>query len=164
MLGFVSKSWRPVVSGTLLGLAVAGAVMLSPRLESEASAKAMYESPYGYDRTWNAALRLVRVDMGFKVTEKDEQSGYVMFDYRSPEGGGKMTPGSLELVRGGAKDNDGPVRVVVQLPQMPQYHEQVMVDALATKMRVEYGDPPAKKKATPPPQAPPPDAGADATP
>ena len=132
--------------------------MLAPPI---ASAKAMYESPYGYDRTWNAALRLVRVDMGFKVTEKDEQSGYVMFDYRSPEGGGKTTAGSIELVRG--READSPVRVVVQLPQMPQYHEQVMVDALATKMRGEYGEPPPKKKpapATPPP--PPSDAGADA--
>ncbi len=37
-----------------------------------ANATATYESPYGYDRTWNAAVRLVRVDNGWKVTEKDD--------------------------------------------------------------------------------------------
>ena len=46
-----------------------------------AEAKSTYESPYGYDRTWNAALRLVRVDNGWKITEKDETNGYLLFDY-----------------------------------------------------------------------------------
>ena len=43
------------------------------------------------------------------------------------------------------------VRVVVQIPQMPGYHEQVMVDSLARKLRLEYGDPP-KKAPTPNPR------------
>ena len=42
--------------------------------------------------------------------------------------------------------------VLVQLPQMPHYHEQVILDALASKMRREYGDPPSRKPA---PAAPP---------
>ncbi|MBX3230943.1 MAG: hypothetical protein KIT84_36400 [Labilithrix sp.] len=127
--------------------------------EPEANAKASYESSYGYDRTWNASMRLVRVDLGFKIQEKDEGAGYLLFDYTSPESGKKAVPGSIELVR--AKDNG--VRVIVQIPQMPTYHEQVMVDSLQRKMRAEYGDPPAK--------APPSsgtkkdvDAGADAEP
>src|SRR5579871_1184753 len=92
-----------------------------------ADAKATYESPYGYDRTWNAALRLVRVDNGWKVTEKDEQNGYLLFDYTSPENH-KAYPGTLELVR--PRDPDGAVSVLIQLPAMPQYHEQVLLDAL----------------------------------
>ncbi len=119
-----------------------------------AQAKATYESPYGYDRTWNAALRLVRVDNGWKVTEKDDASGYILFEYRSPQST-KATPGSMELVR--RPDADGPVSVLAQLPQMPQYHEQVLLDALAAKMRREYGDAPAHKK-SPPPE---PDGGRD---
>ena len=122
-----------------------------------AQAKSTYESPYGYDRTWNAAVRLVRVDNGWKVTEKDDQSGYLLFDYQSPENR-KVTPGTLELVRG--KESDGPVSVLVQLPEMPHYHEQVLLDSLAVKMRREYGDPPDRRKK--PPVETPPDAGADA--
>ena len=119
-----------------------------------AQAKSTYESPYGYERTWNAAVRFVRVDNGWKVTEKDDADGYILFEYKSPESA-KATPGSIELVR--RPDADGPVTVLAQLPQMPHYHERVLLDALAFKLRGEYGDAPARKK----PLAPAPDAGAD---
>jgi len=48
------------------------------------------------------------------------------------------------------------VGVLVRLPQMPRYHEQVVLDALAAKMRREYGDPPPppKKGHDDPPQPP----------
>src|SRR5580704_9849305 len=139
--------------GVLSGLVVSGAVALTA---GGANAKSTYESPYGYDRTWNAALRLVRVDNGWRVTEKDDQNGYLLFDYTSP-GGGKANPGTMELVR--SRDPDGAVSVLVQLPAMPQYHEQVLLDALASKMRREYGDPPVHRAPLPKDPA---DAGTDA--
>jgi hypothetical protein len=135
------------LSGALVTCAIA---MTAPG----AVAKSSFESPYGYDRTWNAALRLVRVDNGWKVTEKDEPNGYLLFEYTSPESH-KASAGSFELVRG----QEDTVSVLVQLPAMPQYHEQVLLDALASKMRREYGDPPAHKRDAPPSPA---DAGADA--
>jgi hypothetical protein len=129
--------------GTLsAGLMAFAATMASPAAE----AKATFESPYGYGRTWNAALRLVRVDKGWKITEKDEASGYLLFEYTSPENA-KPSAASVELVRG--SDNDVAVGVVVQIPQMPRYHEQWVLDALAAKMRREYGDPPARRKHPP---------------
>ncbi len=144
-----SRGALGVLSGVLAAAAIAA-------IATSVGAKSMYESPYGYDRTWNAALRLVRVDNGWKVNEKDEANGYLLFDYKSPESA-KPSPGSLELVRG--RDANAAVSVLVQLPQMPHYHEQVFLDALAAKMRREYGDAPARKK-MPPPQDPP-DSGAD---
>ena len=114
------------------------AVFIVARAPS-ASAKATYESPYGYTRTWNAALRLVRVDRGWKIAEKDESSGYLLFEYTSPENA-KPSAGSVELIRG--PDADVAVGVVVQIPQMPRYHQQMVLDALAAKMRREYGDAP----------------------
>jgi hypothetical protein len=137
-------------AGAFAGALVAALIALSGL---GAQAKSTYESPYGYERTWNAALRLVRVDNGWKVTEKDDGSGYILFEYRSPENA-KASPGSLELVR--RHDGDGPVAVLAQLPQMPHYHEQVLLDTLASKMRREYGDPPSRKK---PPASAEPDAG-----
>jgi len=134
----------PVASGAACAALVALAIVASG---PEASARSDYDSSYGYDRTWNAALRLVRVDMGFKITEKDQESGYLMFEYKSPEYR-LPTPGTIELVR--SKDPDAPVRVIVQLAQMPRYHEQLIVDSLAKKMRSEYGDPPTH--APPPPK------------
>ncbi len=140
----------PFVSGAICAVAVAFAIVASG---PEASARSDYDSSYGYDRTWNAALRMVRVDMGFKVTEKDEQSGYLLFEYKSPEGR-NASPGTIEFVR--SRDPDAPVRVIVQLAQMPRYHEQLMVDTLAKKMHQEYGDPPTIHPAPPKPES---DAG-----
>ena len=134
-----------------LALAVAAPVAMSLWSE-EASAKSAYESAYGFDRTWNAGMRLVRVDLGMKISEKDEGAGYLLFDYISPESGKKPVPGSMEFIR--SRDT-GAVRVVVQIPQMPGYHEQVLVDSLARKLRNEYGDPPKK----PPVPSGPKDAG-----
>jgi hypothetical protein len=148
------------VSRAAIGIAVCAGFVAASLVTlgaPSAEAKATYESPYGYERTWNAALRLVRVDNGWKVTEKDESSGYLLFDYRSPESA-KASPGSVELVRGG--DGNGPVSVLVELAQMPHYHEQLMLDALASKMRREYGEPPVRPKREPAvPDSP--DAGLD---
>jgi len=141
-LGATKATWLGVLALTAAGLGVA----------SLADAKATYESPYGYARTWNAAMRLVRVDNGWKVTEKDEANGYLLFEYRSLENA-RAAAGSIELVRG--HDSDGTVSVVVQLPQMPHYHEQVILDGLASKMRREYGDPPEAHRPAPAPDSPP---------
>ena len=139
---------RTFVLAALTALTAVAAVALP---ESPASAKSAYDSAYGFDRTWNAGLRLVRVDLGLKVTEKDDANGYLLFDYKSPESGMKAVPGSMEFIKG----KDGAVRVVVQISQMPGYHEQVLVDHLQRKLRNEYGDPPRK----PPMPSAPKDAG-----
>jgi hypothetical protein len=136
---------------SFLGLLIATAVAVVGTA-TWADAKATYESPYGYARTWNAAMRLVRVDNGWKVTEKDESNGYLLFEYRSLENA-KAAPGSIELVR--SRDSEEMVSVVVQLPQMPHYHEQVILDGLAAKMRREYGDPPEARHPSPGPDSPP---------
>jgi hypothetical protein len=147
------RVFAPALGGALLGLGVAAAVVLTG---DAATAKTSYDSAYGFERTWNAAFRMVRVDMGLKVNEKDEATGYLLFDYKSAESA-KTTSGSMEFIR--SREPDAPVRVVVQLPQMPRYHEQVLVDSLVRKMRVEYGEPPVAKKRDP---SPPRDAGPDA--
>ncbi len=131
--------------GTFAKLAPVGLVAIALgvavlALVTDAWASATYDSQYGYDRTWNASLRLVRVDLALKVTEKDDNNGYILFEYKSAESGTKVTSGSMEIVR--PKDDEAPVKVMVQLPQMPRYHEQVILDQLARKMREEYGDPP----------------------
>ncbi|MGK3996642.1 hypothetical protein [Sorangium sp. So ce1024] len=120
----------------------------------DASASVAYGSPYTFEQTFGTALRLVRVDLGFKIVEKDVSSGYLLFEYRSPESGSRVTQGAIEIVNGRAG-----VHVAVQLPAMPRYHEQVLLDALVKKLIAEHGDPP-RKSPPPPPDAgaPPPDA------
>ncbi len=151
-------AWGPTVASaalsSLLACGVAGAIVFTGH---PAEAETAYESAYGFDRTWNAALRMVRVDMGCKITEKDDQSGYLMFEYHSSESGKKVSNGSMEFIK--PKEPDAPVRLVIQLPEMPRYHEQVMLDTLVRKMRAEYGDAPQPR---PKPPAPPPAPAAPA--
>jgi hypothetical protein len=111
-----------------------------------AAAKASFDSPYTLSQTYNAALRLVRVDLGLTVTEKDPSIAYVLFDYKSTESGTRVLPGSIQML-----DTGRTVKVVVQLGQMPRYHEQVVADALSKKLRDEYGDPPPRSSHKEPP-------------
>ncbi|XYH99929.1 hypothetical protein ACMHYB_09290 [Sorangium sp. So ce1128] len=143
----------PPIALLLVALAATVAIGFGVR---DASASVAYESPYTFEQTFGTALRLVRVDLGFKLVEKDASNGYLLFEYRSPESGSRVTQGSIEVVNGNAG-----VHVAVQLPAMPQYHEQVLLDGLVKKLAAEHGDPP--KKAPPPPAdagVPPSDAGA----
>jgi hypothetical protein len=119
----------------------------------DAIAGVAYDSPYTYEQTFGSALRLVRVDLGLKITERDAEHGYILFEYSSPESGKRVSQGSIEVV-GGQRG----VHVAVQLPAMPQYHEQMIIDALVKKLSAEHGEPP-KKEAPAPPAAE--DAGAD---
>jgi hypothetical protein len=118
-------------------LGAAGAVLASTLGQpGTADAKASFESPYTLTQTYNAALRLVRVDLGLTVTERDPSAAYIIFDYKSVESGRRVAPGSIEMLESGRA-----VKVVVQLAQMPRYHEQVLGDSLVKKLREEYGEP-----------------------
>jgi len=118
----------------------------------EAAASAAYDSPYTYEQTFGTALRLVRVDLGCVITEKDLDNGYLLFEYKSPESGNRVYRGSIEII----KRSRG-AHVTVQLPALPQYHEQMIADSLVKKLATEHGEPPS-----PAPQpAPAPDGGSD---
>src|SRR5690242_10199250 len=103
------------VFGVLLCALLVGAPLVLSVKEGAALAATAYESPYTFEQTWGTAIRLVRVDLGLKITEKDPEHGYFLFEYTSPESGKKVHQGSFEVVRSG-KDA---VRVSVQLPTMP---------------------------------------------
>jgi hypothetical protein len=132
------------------GIGCLGAAAVAVLAATSADAKTTFDSQYTLAQTYNAALRLVRVDLGLTVTEKDPTVAYVLFDYKSAESGARAVSGSIQML-----DTGRTVKVVVQLGQMPRYHEQVVSDALARKLRDEYGDPPSRPKE-------PPDAGQEA--
>jgi hypothetical protein len=142
---------RRLVQVVLLAAALAAPVLVAFHSE-EAHASVAYESPYTFEQTFGTALRLVRVDLGCKITEKDADNGYLLFDYTSTESGKQVHHGSVEVVR--ARPG---ARVSVQLPSLPRYHEQMIVDALARKLATDHGDPPSRDR--PPPAD---DAGAAA--
>jgi hypothetical protein len=113
--------------------------------------------PYPVADVWSSAVRFIRVDRGYVVREKDQGSGYILFELAE---GGKMYKGSLELIR--ATDDQGrdATRAAFSLPDLPRHYEGMLLDKLGAKVREERGSPapppPARKPA---PERNPPDAG-----
>lgn len=120
-------------------------VLLAPA--TDVHARSTLTIPYEFADVWPAAVRFLRIDRGFPIREKDESSGYILFDLLE---GSKSYKGSLELVR--TADNDGreSVQLVMTVPDLPRHYEALLLDKLALKVRDERGSP-----AAPPPRRPP---------
>lgn len=137
-----------------LWIVAASALALATLLGSgSADARAEADSDWSKAQTYSGALRYLRVDLGYDIVEKDPEAAYLMFRYAPPGRRGSATHGSIEII-----EAKGRVKLFVQLPQMPSYHEVVLRDGLLKKLRQEYGVPP--KKPDPAPARPPTDAGA----
>src|SRR6185436_20173122 len=119
---------------------------LAPR-PALARSTAVLSYPLG--DVWSTAVRFVRVDRGYAVKEKDEESGYILFDMVE---GSKTYKASLELIR--ATDDQGldSTRAASSIPDLPRHYETLLLDKLSAKVREERGSPapPAPKK--PPPE------------
>jgi hypothetical protein len=134
------KLWAPI------------AIIAALALPSTGHAKKTEDFRHTYEQVWGAAIRLIRVDQGYPIKDRDQSVGYFLFDY---EDDGRMYPGSVELVR--IEDQGGgPIRVVMQIPAMPSYIERMLLDKLEKKLIHEYGEPtpPPKKPAEEPPAEP----------
>lgn len=105
-----------------------------------ASAKAVAASPYSLKQTYGATLRLLRVDLGLEVTERDEASAYLLFQYRSTDDPKRIAAGAVELI---ALENE--VRIIVKIPAVSEAHERLLRDRLVKKLREDYGEPPKRK-------------------
>ena len=110
------------------------AALLAP---ATSHAKKSEDFRHTYDQVWGAAIRLIRVDQGYAIKDRDESVGYFLFDYKDD---GRVYPGSVELMRI-ADQGGGPIRVVIQIPAMPSYIERMLLDKLEKKLIHEYGQP-----------------------
>jgi hypothetical protein len=120
--------------------------LLSP---ARSQAKKTEDFRHSFDQVWGAAIRMIRVDQGYPIKDRDQDVGYFLFDYRDE---GRNHPGSVELVRI-KNQGGGSIRVVVQIPAMPSYIERMLLDKLKKKLMDEYGEPlaPPASPAEPPP-------------
>jgi hypothetical protein len=102
---------------------------------------------YHRDQVWPTAVRFLVVDEHVKVTEKDADAGYVMFELRDD---GKTFRGALEVMTV-VRDGRSQVRFVLSIADRPSWLELAMLARLETKLSAELGSP------SPPPSAPPPE-------
>ncbi len=113
-------------------------------------ASARRDKHYGhnYEQVWGTAIRLIRVDNGFPIRDSDKEIGFFLFDYKDK---GRAYPGSVELIRA-EQDGQDKIRVVMKVPAMPSYVEQMLLDKLGQKLMQEYGEPPRPEKKPDPPK------------
>lgn len=102
--------------------------------------------PYPVDLAWPTAIRYLRVDRGFEIADRDQDAGYILFEFEHGERKGR---GSLELFA--TKDAAGRSASHVQVSTNlgPMHLPQAIVDGLSTKLKRERGQPPP-----PPPREP----------
>ena len=105
-------------------------------LAGGAEARVEAVSDYTKAQTYSGALRYLRTALDYEVVEKDPDAAYLIFKYKRPGQKEREAQGTLEIV-----EASGKVRVFVQLPEMPEYHERVLCDGLLKKLRDEYGAP-----------------------
>jgi hypothetical protein len=133
----VSKHWRHVLPALAL-----------VSTASAAWARAEAEVGYTREQVFSAALRYLRVDLAYEVTEKDPDAAYLLFSFAAPELQRKVARGSIEVIQ-----RQRTVRLLVNLPDLPTYREEVLKGGLLEKLRTEYGEPPTHEE--PPEKAPP---------
>lgn len=104
---------------------------------------------YPRDQAWPTAVRFLVVDERVKVTEKDPDAGYVVFELRDE---GKTFRGALEVMTV-TRDGRTEVKFVLQIEDRPSWLEIAMLRRLEAKLQVELG--------APAPAAPLPDKPAD---
>lgn len=134
-----------------MGFLASASLSLVFLLPAPTLARRQADLRYPFEQVWNASLRLVRVDMRLPVTDRDQEAGYLLFDYVEH---GKRFPGSVELVRGERAERPS-TKIVIQVQGMPSYIEQMLFEKLSQKLRAEFGEPIAgEKKPAQKPKAP----------
>jgi hypothetical protein len=119
-------------------------VAIAAGLAVVSAAPAWARSEKTREQVWPTAVRFLAVDERVKVTEKDAEAGYVMFELRDD---GKLFRGSLEVMTV-VRDGRSLVRFVLQIQDRPSWLEHAMLERLETKLRAELGSP------SPPPAKP----------
>ena len=92
---------------------------------------------YPRDQAWPAAVRFIRVDAKLKITEKDADAGYVIFEFKEDH---KTFRGSLEVIDI-VKEGHKYVRFVMTIEDRPTWVEVDLLTKLERKLRVELGTP-----------------------
>lgn len=104
---------------------------------SSAYARSEKTLAYPRDPAWSAAVRFIRVNAGLKVIEKDNEAGYVIFEFKEDK---KTFRGSLEMIET-VKDGRKVLRFVMTIEDRPSWVEIELLTKLERKLRSELGAP-----------------------
>lgn len=128
------KSIRLIICIALITLPTAAAGKTSRNLE------------YHYKTIWSSIIRLLRADLSYQITDRDKESGYILFVYPG-QGRVKQCAASLEVLPI-QEEGSEKIRVQLNIAHQPSYIEIHLLDKLESKLREEQGAPqprPVKK-------------------
>ncbi|TPV95642.1 MAG: hypothetical protein B7733_08990 [Myxococcales bacterium FL481] len=101
---------------------------------------------YPFAQVWPTAIRFLRLDRNYRITEQDRDARYVIFEFDLD--GDRTGQGQLELLV--VRDPAGrpSVRALLTTSAGPPHLPYTLLDGLAQKLRTERGQPapPPKKK------------------
>lgn len=117
-------------------------------LSSYTLAKTTRSVSYRFNNVWSTAFRMIRVDKHYKVTDKDKDTGYILFVYPG-KGSVKKCAASLELIA--SSREKPPIQLQISIAHQPSWVEIQFLDKLEQKLKAELGpprqmDPPKKDK------------------
>ncbi len=121
------------IVGCLVGMMVLGVGLFSAQAKSER------RTYYTFEPVWPSAIRFLRVDENFEITEKDGEAGYVLFEVAEEN---KRFRGALELIRSKTDKGRPVIRLVLRIEDRPTYIEIAVLERLERKLRDEHGTPP----------------------
>ncbi len=107
-------------------------------LAAPAHAKSTRTFTYAFDKVWPSLLRFLRVDEKLKITEKDVEAGYVLFELAEEK---RTFTGAAELVKGEDDRGHPTTRVTITITGRPSYMEEGLLDRFEQKLHDEYGKP-----------------------
>lgn len=133
-----AKLWS-AVGRALRGAVFTGALTLWAYGLTTVAARAALAQPterlaYSQQQVYSAAVRYLRIDLRYEITERDPEAAYLLFEYQ-PLGQKGTRFGAVEIV----KLQQG-VRLAVRMPDQPSYQEAMLRDGLVKKLRSDYGE------------------------
>ncbi|NOZ86908.1 MAG: hypothetical protein GXP49_11685 [Deltaproteobacteria bacterium] len=111
-------------------------------------AKSDRRTPYSRQEVYRTFVRLLRVDLNYKILEKDLDGGYVIFEYRDAIFK-RTSPASLEIIdisEPGGPGNKGKdsgtemkTKLVMEIKNCGSSDEIQLLNQLVSKLKDEYG-------------------------
>lgn len=130
------------LSTCLLASALLASAWLSHPFTAEAATTR--SAAYARSALWRAVLRYCAVDLEATLNAKDDDAGFVTFEFKHA---GKVTRGAFELYVPSRKQS---TVVTLTLPQLPKYLEAMYLDRFFAKLEAQLGVPLKPRRDTPP--------------
>jgi hypothetical protein len=108
---------------------------------------------YPMDHVWPTAIRYLRIDRGFEITDRDRDAGYLLFEFPLEEK--RIGSGSVEMFEAIDASGRASVSIGVNTGAGPVHLPNSILDGIAAKVRAERGQPappPPPKQEEPPPK------------